>query len=211
MPVPSQSVRYPLILLGVYALWWAALAVAPWYRDDWWLENALVFVAVPWLVLNARRLRYSNRAYTALFVFFALHAVGAHYTYAEVPYEQWSRALFGHGINEVLGLERNHFDRLVHGLYGLLVTPTAIELLDARAPQRGMWRWLLPWLFMVSHGAIYEMVEALAALLFGGDLGQAYLGTQGDVWDAQKDAAMAALGAALAVLWCRATSPRERA
>ncbi|MDX2301052.1 MAG: DUF2238 domain-containing protein, partial [Xanthomonadaceae bacterium] len=99
----------------------------------------------------------------------------------------------------------------VHGLYGLLVTPTAIELLDARAPQRGMWRWLLPWLFMVSHGAIYEMVEALAALLFGGDLGQAYLGTQGDVWDAQKDAAMAALGAALAVLWCRATSPRARA
>lgn len=211
MPASSQSARYPLILLGAFALWWAALAVAPWYRDDWWLENALVFVAVPWLVLNARRLRYSNRAYTALFVFFALHAVGAHYTYAEVPYEQWSRALFGQGINETLGLSRNHFDRLVHGLYGLLVTPTAIELLDARAPQRGMWRWLLPWLFMVSHGAIYEMVEALAALLFGGDLGQAYLGTQGDVWDAQKDAAMAALGAALAVLWCRATSPRELA
>jgi len=207
MSVPP-SARYPLTLLGLYTLWWAALAIAPWYREDWLLENVLVFIAVPWLVANYRRLRYSDRAYSALFVFFVLHALGAHYTYAEVPYEQWSRALFGHGINAVLGLERNHFDRLVHLLYGVLVTPAVLELLDVRAPQRGMWRWLLPWLFMVSHGAIYEVVEWLAALWFGGELGQAYLGTQGDVWDAQKDAALAALGAALAVWWCRARSVR---
>lgn len=203
------SPRYPLILLGLYLAWWSVLAISPWYREDWWLENVLVFVAVPWLVVNYRKLRYSDAAYTTLFVFFALHAVGAHYTYAEVPYEQWSGALFGHGINELLGFERNHFDRLVHFLYGVLVTPAVVELLDARAPQQGMWRWLLPWLFMVSHGAVYEMVEWLAALLFGGDLGQAYLGTQGDIWDAQKDVAMAALGALLAVAGCRAASPRR--
>jgi len=120
-----------------------------------------------------------------------------------VPYDSWVRALSGHTLSEVLGLERNHYDRLVHFLYGLLITPAAIELLDARAPQRGIWRWLVPLLFMVSHSTVYELVEWGAAEIFGGDLGQAYLGTQGDVWDGQKDSALAALGVLVSVIWCR--------
>ncbi len=198
MPSATSS-RYPLTLLAVFAVWWGVLAIAPWYRQDWLLENLLVFLAVPLLVWAYPRLRLSNTAYTLLLVFFALHAVGAHYTYAEVPYDHWVRALTGHGVSETFGLQRNQFDRLVHFAYGLLVTPAAIELLDARAPQRGLWRWLVPLLFMMAHSTVYEMIEWGAATAFGGDLGQAYLGTQGDVWDAQKDSAMAALGAAIAV------------
>lgn len=198
-----QSNRLPLALLSVYALWWAALAVAPRYREDWWLENVLVFIAAPLLVLLHRRVQLSDAACSGLFVFFCLHALGAHYTYSEVPYEQWAQSWTGHGIDELLGFERNQFDRLVHFLYGLLITPTAIALLDARAPQSGIWRWLLPWLFMVSHATVYELIEMAAAVAFGGDLGQAYLGTQGDIWDAQKDSALAAIGAAIAVFACR--------
>ena len=194
---------YPRVLLAVYLLWWAALAIAPRYREDWLLENVLVFLAVPLLVVGYRRLRLSDTACTLLFVFFALHAVGAHYTYAEVPYDRWARALTGHTVSDALGLERNHYDRLVHFLYGLLVTPAAIELLDARAPQQGPWRWLLPVLFMASHSTLYEVVEWGAAEVFGGDLGQAYLGTQGDEWDAQKDSALALLGAGIAASWWR--------
>ena len=138
-----------------------------------------------------------------LFVFFVLHAIGAHYTYSEVPYDAWAQALTGSSVGEVFGWQRNHYDRLVHFLYGLLVTPAAIALLDRRAPQQGLWRWLLPWLFMVSHSTLYEIIEFAAAVTFGGDLGQAYVGTQGDVWDAQKDSALAAIGAAIAVVWCR--------
>lgn len=197
------SSRYPLSLLVAFVLWWGALAIAPSYPQDWLLENLLVFVAVPLLVWAYPRLRLSNAAYTLLFVFFALHTVGAHYTYAEVPYDRWAHALTDHTISELFGLQRNHFDRLVHFAYGLLVTPAAIELLDARAPQRGLWRWLVPLLFMVAQSTIYEMIEWAAAIIFGGDLGQAYLGTQGDVWDAQKDSAMAGLGAAIAVAWVR--------
>jgi putative membrane protein len=195
--------RYPLVLLSLYVLWWSALAIAPWYRQDWLLENLLVFIAVPLLVRAQQRIPLSNAACTGLFLFFSLHALGAYYTYSQVPYDEWAISLSGHSISELLGTERNHFDRLVHFLYGLLITPTAIEVLDARAPQRGIWRWLLPWLFMVSHGTLYEIIEAAAAVAFGGDLGQAYLGDQGDIWDAQKDMAWAALGAALSVLWCR--------
>ena len=184
----------------MFALCWGALAITPSYRQDWLLENLLVLIAVPLLAWAYTRLRLSNTAYTLLFVFLLLHAVGAHYTYAEVPYDRWAKALMDHSISEMFGLERNHFDRLVHFAYGLLVTPAAIELLDARAPQRGLWRWLVPLLFMVAQSTVYEMIEWVAAITFGGDLGQAYLGTQGDTWDAQKDSAMAGLGAIISVL-----------
>jgi len=201
--MPGASGRYPLLLLAVFLVWWLILAVAPVYRHDWLLENLLVFIAIPLLMLTYGRLRLSNTAYTLLFVFFMLHELGAHYTYSEVPYDSWAQALSGHTLSEVFGLERNHYDRAVHFLYGLLITPAAIELLDARAPQRGIWRWLVPLLFMVSHSTVYELVEWGAAEIFGGDLGQAYLGTQGDVWDGQKDSALAALGALVSVIWCR--------
>lgn len=200
---PGTSARYPLSLLALFLAWWLVLAIAPVYRQDWLLENLLVFIAIPLLVQSYGRLRLSNTAYTLLFVFFVLHELGAHYTYSEVPYDSWTRTVSGRTLSEMLGLERNHYDRLVHFLYGLLITPAAIELLDARASQRGIWRWLVPLLFMMSHSTLYELVEWGAAEILGGDLGQAYLGTQGDVWDGQKDSALAALGALVSVIGCR--------
>jgi putative membrane protein len=188
----APSDRYPLALLLAFVAIFAALAIAPAYREDWLLENLLVFVAVPLLVANYRRLRFSNFAYTCLFVFFVLHEIGAHYTYSEVPWREWLAALTG-GDGAIAG--RNHYDRFVHFCYGLLLMPAAWELIEARASPRGLWRWLIPLLFVMSHSVIYEMIEWLAALRFGGDLGVAYLGTQGDEWDSQKDMALAALGA----------------
>jgi putative membrane protein len=102
-------------------------------------------------------------------------------------------------LGEALGWSRNHYDRFVHLAYGLLMGLPAIELLDRRAPPQGFWRWLLPVLFLASHSVIYELIEWAAALVFGGELGEAYLGTQGDPWDAQQDMALALGGAALAV------------
>lgn len=182
--------RWPAILLGIFFAIWLLLAIEPLYRQDWLLENLLVFIAVPWLAWNYRRWRFSNAAYACLFVFFTLHIFGAHYTYSEVPYDRWFPALAG---------DRNHYDRLVHFAYGLLVAPACVELLDRRAPPQGHWRWLLPVLFICSHSVIYEMIEWAAASVFGGELGVAYLGTQGDQWDAQKDMFLAALGAAIGV------------
>lgn len=194
------SLRYPAALLGLFAAIWLVLAVHPWYRQDWLLENVLVLAAVPVFVATARRLRFSDFAYTCLFLFLVLHSVGAHYTYSEVPYDRAFEQLTGRPLNELLGWERNHYDRLVHFAYGLLITPLALELYQAVAPPRGLWRWLLPLLFMVSHSVLYELVEWSAAVVFGGDLGVAYLGTQGDAWDAQKDMALAAAGSVLAIL-----------
>jgi putative membrane protein len=206
----QTSARYPLTLLVVFVAIFLVLAVAPWYRQDWLLENLLVFVAVPVLVATYRRLRFSDFAYTCLFVFFVLHEIGAHYTYSEVPWREWL-AVLGLGDGNPAG--RNHYDRFVHFAYGLLLMPAAFELITARMSPRGLWRWLMPVLFIMSHSVIYELIEWLAAIRFGGDLGVAYLGTQGDEWDAQKDMALAALGAVigLAVVAIRGAARSARA
>lgn len=207
--------RTARILGAVFALIWIALAIDPWYRQDWLLENVLVLLAVPLLARHGPGLKLSDASWVCLFVFFTLHVIGAHYTYSEVPYDQWYEWLSGRSFDADFGAGRNHYDRLVHFLYGLLMARPVIELLDARAPPSGLWRWLLPVLFLLSHGALYELIEWVAAEVFGGELGMAYLGTQGDVWDAQKDTALAALGAVLGVsFWLpwrarRAPAPRS--
>ncbi len=193
----TSSDRYPATLLSVFAVLWALLAIHPWYRQDWLLENVLVFIAVPLFVATYRSLRFSNFAYTCLFLFFALHEVGAHYTYSEVPWRAWLESA---GLTLSAPAGRNQYDRFVHFSYGLLMFPATWELFAARARPERVWRWLMPVLFLMGHSVIYELVEWLAAAVFGGDLGAAYLGTQGDGWDAQKDMALASAGAIVGLL-----------
>ncbi|MDH5177141.1 MAG: DUF2238 domain-containing protein [Gammaproteobacteria bacterium] len=200
----DQKDRYPLILLTSFTLIWLALAIAPWYRQDWLLENMIVFVAVPLLVLTHRSLRLSNFAYSCLFVFFVLHEIGAHYTYSEVPWRDWLRFA---GIDVASSGERNHYDRLVHFSYGLLMSPAIWELFAARAQPRRIWRYLMPLLFLMGHSVVYESIEWGAAEIFGGDLGVAYLGTQGDEWDSQKDMLLAAVGALIGLAVCATMWP----
>lgn len=204
MPVSLQArTRYPAALLALFTAIWLALAISPISRADWLLENLLVLAAVPTLVATFGRMRFSDATYTCLFVFFVLHSIGAHYTYALVPYDGWWTAITGHTLNEFFGWQRNHYDRLVHLLYGVLMLPAAVELFDRYAPPRGAWRWLMPVFFVMSHSSIYETVEWIAAIIVAPDLGTAYLGTQGDEWDAQQDMALAAGGAALSMLILR--------
>ena len=158
-----------------------------------------MLVGVPSLALLHRQLPLSRLSYTLIFIFMCLHEVGAHYTYAEVPYDAWSQALLGRSIGETLGWERNHFDRLVHFLYGLLLAYPVREIFLRVANVRGFWGYFLPLDLTMSTSMMFELFEWAAAELIGGDLGMAYLGTQGDVWDAHKDMALASLGALTAM------------
>jgi putative membrane protein len=199
----ADGMPLPATLLALFAAIWLALAVSPISRQDWLLENLLVLIAMPALVATRQRMRFSNAAYVCLFAFFLLHSVGAHYTYSLVPYDRWWEALTGTTLNDLLGWQRNHYDRAVHFLYGMLILLPAAELLDRYAPSRGMWRAILPVLFVMSHSVIYEIVEWIAALIVAPELGEAYLGTQVDPWDAQQDMALASAGAALSMLFVR--------
>jgi putative membrane protein len=191
--------RYATVLALVFALEWLVLAIRPRYRADWALENALSVAFVVALALSYRRLILSRISCTAIFLFLSVHTIGAHYTYSEVPYDAWTRALTGHALNDLLGWQRNHFDRFAHVAYGFLLAYPIRELLTRIAGVRGLWGYYLPLAVMMSTSAEYELVEWGAATLFGGELGIAYLGAQGDAWDAQKDMALAGVGALVAM------------
>lgn len=195
---PIAHRRFATSVLAVFLTVFLALAWSPSYREDWLLENVLVFLLVPFFVATYRRLPLSRISYVSLLCFLVLHEIGSHYTYAEVPYDEAFEVFFGRGLNDMVGWERNHFDRLVHFLYGVFVTYPTREIFLRVANARGFWAYLFPLLVVMSSSLLFEMIEWAAALVFGGELGMAYLGTQGDVWDSHKDSALATLGSLIA-------------
>lgn len=191
---------YITTLALLFGLLWTVLAIDPYDRADWALENVLLALAVGVLVATRRVLPLSNASYGLLFAFLCLHAVGAHYTYSLVPWDEALRSVSGASVNELVGASRNHYDRVVHFAYGLLLMLPFRELLMLHAGVRGFWSYFLPIDLALSTSALYELIEWAAAIVYGGDLGAAFLGTQGDEWDAHKDMALAALGALIAAL-----------
>jgi putative membrane protein len=191
--------RFPLVLLALLLAFATALGIEPHYRDDWALENALAALGVVWLVVSYRRMPLSKISYAMIFCFLVLHEIGSHYTYSEVPYDAWIERLTGVSLAARFGLERNHYDRLVHFAYGLLLAYPFRELFVRVADVRGFWGYFLPLDVVMSTSMLYELIEWGAASALGGGLGQAYLGTQGDVWDAHKDMLLATIGAALSL------------
>ena len=182
----------PKLLLGLlswYAMLWIVLAVAPHDRQDWLLENLLALTAVVALAATYRRFQFSTPSYVLITAFLSLHAVGAHYTYAEVPVGFWLQHLFG--------LSRNPFDRLVHFSYGLLLAYPLREMLIRLAGIGRFWSFYLAVSGMLAQSGLFEIVEAVVAQIVSPDLGAAYLGTQGDEWDAQNDMIAATAGAVL--------------
>lgn len=201
---PLARNRFLQALLAAYLVIWLVAAIAPHDRGDWLLENLLVFAFAAALVATHRRFVFSNLSYLLLFLFMTLHAVGAHYTYSLTPAGVWLR--------DLLGFSRNHYDRIVHFAFGLLVTYPFHELARRVLHLRGFWSYAVPLLAALSLSSSYEVVESWAARVVDPELGTAFLGTQGDEWDAQKDMSWALGGALLclaATALYRARTGRE--
>ena len=177
------------MLLAWYALVWVATAIKPLDRYDWFLENILVVAMVAILIATYRWFPLSDLSYLLITAFMTLHAVGAHYTYANVPLGFW--------IQNAFGFSRNHFDRIVHFAFGLLLAYPIREVFLRVANARGFWAYYLPLDVTLAFSALYEIMEMVVATMVSPGTGDAWLGTQGDVFDAQKDMGLAALGALL--------------
>ena len=191
--------KYLGILALLFGIEFLVLAISPHDRGDWVLENVLASIFVIVLFISYKKFPLSRISYTLIFLFMCLHEIGAHYTYAKVPYDQFFMSGFGFSLNDQMGWERNHFDRLVHFLYGALLAYPIRELYCRIADSKGFWAYFFPLELTMASSMMFELFEWGAAELFGGDLGVAYLGTQGDIWDAHKDMALASLGAFLAM------------
>jgi putative membrane protein len=186
-------------LAAAFAVAWTVLAIAPQDRPTWALENLLTVVFAATLAMTRNRLPFSRVSNLCFFVFLLLHSVGAHYTYAEVPYDDAIARVTGWSPQETFGWERNNYDRLVHFAFGLLLAYPTREVVLRMANARGFWGYFVPFMSVVAGSSVFELLEWFAAALFGGALGMTYLGTQGDEWDAQKDVALATLGALVAM------------
>ncbi len=194
-PPVVTSLAHSRFLQGLAAasgVLWIGLAIAPRYRADWLLENLLVFAFAGVLVATHRRFAFSNFSWLLIALFLALHAVGAHSTYSETPIGAW--------LQHALGWSRNHYDRIVHFAFGFLLTYPMREIALRALRPRPLWGWLLPFLAALSASCAYELIEAWVAWIVSPELGTAYLGTQGDEWDAQRDMTCAFAGALVALV-----------
>ena len=183
---------YKVFLLTVFGAVWVWAAINPLFRHDWLLENYLVFIFVPIVLILGRYFKLSNVSYTLITIFMILHVIGSHYTYAEVP--------FGDTLQQWLGAERNMYDRLVHFSFGFLLAYPAREVFMRLSQAKGVWSYYFPIDLMAASSAIYEIIEWLAVRVVDPAAGLAFLGAQGDVWDAQKDMLLATVGAVLAMV-----------
>jgi putative membrane protein len=152
----------------------------------------LIFLGVPLVIGLGFYFRLSNLSYTLITIFLVLHVIGSHYTYAEVP--------FGDTLQRWFDSDRNLYDRLVHFSFGLLLAYPVREVFVRITRARGVWSFYLPIELTLAFSAIYELMEWAAAVVVAPEAGLAFLGAQGDVWDAQKDMALAGLGSILTML-----------
>jgi putative membrane protein len=196
----------PWLLGGLWAVEFAALGWAPSDRDAWLLENLLAVPLVVGLLVGRRRVPLTSAGWILVFAFLALHEVGSHYTYSHVPWMEWSEQLLGWSPE----WERNHYDRFLHFMFGVLLTRPIQEVLAAPlAGHPHLLRVMAICVISTLSGA-YELMEWIAAEIVDPGLGVGFVGAQGDIWDAQKDMALALGGNLLATGWGWAASSLRR-
>lgn len=176
---------YRIVLLALFGVVVAWSVIEPASLRNWFLESSPSLIIVVLIAWFNRRLQFSDTSFTMLIVYFALPLVNAHYGVAQVP--------LGETLGELVGSERNMYDRLVHAASGLLCFLPLRELFVRRSEHYGLWSFVVPFMFVLGLGALYEIGELLAALA-NPSAGITFTGAQGDLWDAPKDLAWAAVG-----------------
>ena len=186
--------RSRLVSLGLL-MWYVGVSVwmaqGPADPQFWLLASILPAVFVVVLIATYHLSPLSHTSYALITVFLTLHTIGVHYTYAEVPAGVW--------LQQALDLNRNHFDRIVHFSFGFLLAYPMEELFRLGGVVRGWLVYYLPVMTVLGLSGLWEIIESWVASSVHPDLGMTYLGSQGDIWDAQKDMAAALYGALLCV------------
>jgi putative membrane protein len=185
------------VVLAVFLAMWAVSCINVPYPKYFWLQHVPTVAVIVGLAFVQNRLKISRLSYTLFMAFMALHVLGARYLYSYVPYDAWSERLFGFNLTYQFGFTRNHYDRLVHFCFGLLLVIPAWRFSRRIVGLGAKWSAAFAMMGILSAGAIYEIFEWLAAMIMAPAWAESYNGQQGDVWDAQWDMALAACGALL--------------
>ncbi|MFD0693764.1 DUF2238 domain-containing protein [Paenibacillus sp. GCM10027628] len=190
--VPLKKNRPLQFMIVAYTGIWIWMAISPYSRFDWVLENLLIWAALIGLVCMYFRFAFSNLSYALIALFLVLHTVGAHYSYNENVVDIW--------LKQILHSERDNYDRLVHFSFGLLLAYPIREALGAWTRLGSRWLYVITCTVVLALGAFYELIEMWVAMIVAPEIGTLFLGTQGDPWDSQHDMEVALYGAILAML-----------
>lgn len=179
-----------LIFLSTLLLWYtvffALMGIHPVDPRSWALASILPVLFVGVLAGTYRRFAFSSASYVLMTLFLTLHAIGSHYTYAQVPFGLW--------LEGMLDMPRNHFDRIVHFCFGLFFAYPLYELMG-KLKQLSVWlRAYMIFMTLMALAGLWEILESWVARIVRPELGSAFLGAQGDFWDAQKDMAATLYG-----------------
>ncbi len=158
--------------------------------------TAVFALATPWLL---KRWPLSTASVALIWLFLLLHTLGGRYIYSYVPYDSWFAGVTGRTLSDLLGIHRNGYDRMVHFMFGFLLTPVLAEIARRHGGMGARAAWLLGFALIGLGSALYEIFEWLLTLVAADDTADYYNGQQGDVWDPQKDMAAAQLGSFVAV------------
>jgi putative membrane protein len=184
--------KFLLYMLGGLAVIWLLAAISPYDRFDWFLENLLIFVFVIILAAMYPFFKFSNLSYLLIALFMAFHLVGAHYSYTETPLDALIKGIYG--------FKRDHYDRIVHFMFGFLITYPVFEFLLKSVRVSKFWAGALSLSVIMAASAFYELIEMWVAKIVSPDLGTLFLGTQRDPWDTQNDMAMAFYGSLIIIV-----------
>lgn len=188
--IPFSKNRLLQLLTLLFLGYWINTLIGTTDIKNWILENTLVIIFLAFLIFSYKRFKFSDLSYLLVFIYLCLHVYGSQYTYAENP--------FGYWLKDVMSWERNHYDRIVHFSFGFLLAYPMRELFLVWSKFPKWVSWWLPIEITLSVSGLYELIEWAVADVFFKEQGAAYLGTQGDIWDAQKDMFLATIGAILA-------------
>lgn len=191
---------FPHVLAAVYIVFFIVLGINPVSRDVWLAEIIPVVLIFAYLVITFKSFRFSNTAYALMSVWIFWHTIGGHYTFANVPFGL---------VTEILGAERNHFDRIGHFSIGFFAFAMAEWLLRKRHCSFNI-AMIFSVFFIMSVAASYEIIEWWYAVAEGGDAGVEFLGSQGDIWDAQKDMLSDTLGAITSLMLFSILRPDQK-
>ncbi|MBW5290599.1 MAG: hypothetical protein Rsou_0998 [Candidatus Ruthia sp. Asou_11_S2] len=189
--------KVPLILLAIYTVLFTILAISPYDRATWWAENIPVLTVVGVLVLTYSSFKFSNFSYVLMGLFLCYHTIGGHFTFELVPFDWGNHLLSTLGFDFVIPEGRNNFDRLGHFLVGIFSYAVVEISVRKKWVSNNFMAWLLGVFALGFWAASYEIIEMVYAITEGGESGAAFLGSQGDIWDVQKDMLLDILGACI--------------
>lgn len=188
--IPFSQNKFLWCFVLFFGVVWSNSLIGTSDLSNWFLENTLVFGFLAFLVLTYKKYRFSDLSYLLICIYLSLHVYGSKYAYANNPFGFW--------LQNALHTSRNHYDRIVHFSFGFLLAYPMREMFLKWLKFPTWVAWVLPIEITLSISGFYELIEWAVADLFFKAQGDAYLGTQGDIWDAQKDMFLATLGAVLA-------------